>query len=177
MTSDDNGNGQVPLAIVHQQDHGQAIAIRAKERAAAAMVKAKTFEQFGMKVIRVKAKAEAAIGKYAQQMGIKQMGHGKVVIVGDIAREAIDTITDIIEEMRARVPPCDPEIILELLQTQRDFSRLLLDTGQAHLQADRNANAASDAGKIAIPFAQGTPLMVAIGKSPTEITQEVEDKT
>ena len=169
MTSNDD---KVPLELVHREEPGQAIAIKAKERAANALTKAKTFEQFGMRVIKVKAKAEAAIGEYAQKLGIKQLGHGKVVIVGDVAQQAADTIAEVIEEMRARVPPCNPDVLVELLQAQRDCLRLLLDIGQAHLQADRQANAPSDAGKIAIPFAQGAPVMVAIGKAPTAIEGE-----
>lgn len=126
------------------------------------LAEAKAYSALGVQVIKIKTSALAKIGAFAMRLGIKQVGHGKIVKGGGTAEDAVEEIDAIIKELREKDEPCDPGIIVALLQAKLAFNRQVLDSGEMHLRADRTASDDKNTGEIRVPFPSGSNVMFGV---------------
>lgn len=147
---------------------------RQRERMAQQMIEARTMEKFGTKVMKVKIRALAAIGADVEKMGVKQIGHGKIALAGDMAQTAVEHLVDLVHDLKARVPACDPDTIIDAMREMRAFNEQLMNSGKAHIDADKQLIGGNTGPHLTVPFPAGTPLVVGI--APTKPMQ-VEDAT
>jgi hypothetical protein len=132
-----------------------------------AMAEAQAFAKFGVQVLRVKARVLAALGREAEQCGIKQIGHGKILLASDNAEAAISKLGGIIDGLLAQEPGPDYELVLEVMQLQKEFNGQLIKTAEAHFNADKQPMAPPMNNNINIPYPAGTAVMIGVGKVPS----------
>lgn len=156
----------LPIETIEEKSIELAIINQAKRKYSKAHAEARALERFGIKTMRIKARTQAALGDIAQTLGVKKIGHGKIMVASENAEEVIARISAYIEELKASDPPCDPKIIIDLMTLLKDFNKQLLESGQSHLAADRAASGLAQSSNLTIPFPAGTPMVVAIRANP-----------
>lgn len=132
------------------------------------------YAKFGVRMLKLQAKTSALVGKYADRLGIKHVGYGKILSASDHAESTIDELDSIIEELRKQEPPAESSTIAVFMQLKRDFTRLLMESGEAHINASNQAQADKKAGIIQLPFPIGQPMAVVMGQTKPEIPQQIE---
>lgn len=131
-----------------------------------ALAEAQAFAKFGVQVLRVKARVLAALGKEAESCGIKQIGHGKILIAAENAEAAISRLGVIIDGLLKK-DPVDYPLILEVMQMQKEFNSQIIKTAEAHFSADKQPVHIHPAvNGINIPYPAGAPIMIGVGKVP-----------
>lgn len=135
---------------------------RAKDRLTERMAEARELEKFGNKVMKVKLAALTAIGADVVKMGVKNIGHGKIALAGDMAHVAVEHLVDVIHELKTRKKPCEPEAIVAAFKEMRQFNQQLMDSGKAHIEADKQPIQGNTGTSITFPFPAGTPMVVGI---------------
>lgn len=146
-------------------DTGEATDVYIQRKYKRDLSRAKAMEQFGQKVMRIKMKALAAMGDSAEKLGIKKIGHGKILIAGDTAEEAISRIDELIEQHQE-----DGGTVVSLMEIRLGYTRLMLDSGKAHIDAEKQVTAINKTANITIPFPAGNPMVVAVKQ-----TNAIED--
>lgn len=174
MSSETSDPQHTPLPLIYDPGPDGTVAIKAKYKQS--LAQARLYEQFGSRVLRLKAKTQAALGKDVEELGVKRIGHGKILMASDFAEEAIARISLVIMQLQQRDPPCDPDILVDLMQLQRDFNKQLLETGQAHIDAEKMVPAQIDNSINLRTFPAGTPMVVAItkGKEPGKTIEDTK---
>lgn len=159
------------LAVTFEEAPAEALPValseklKIKQRRAAKVAEAKAYEQLGQRILRFKAKKFGEVGQYiVDQIGVKQIGHGTIISATENADQYIRRCGAIIEELMARDPPCDPEVIAAVMRLALDFNRQVLDAGAEHLRIDRQPTADPKADMLQVPFPAGTPMIIAVGK-------------
>lgn len=94
-------------------------------------------EQLGQKVIKVKTRVLQRVGEHLQRCGVRQVGHGRVVLAGNNAEESFVRCGEYIENLIASGNPLAAETIVELFKIQGTFNSQILASGEAHIKADR----------------------------------------
>lgn len=147
----------------------------ARQRRAARLADARAYEQLGQRLLKFKAKKFGEVGQYiVDSLGVKKVGHGTIISASENADQYIQRCDAIAKELLARQPPCDPAVIVSLMQLIRDFNRQLLDSGEAHIRVDRQPTAGLEDNKISVPFPPGTPMMIAVGQQAHPLPPAVE---
>lgn len=129
-----------------------------------AMAEAAAFAKFGVHALRVKTKVLAALGEEAEAAGIRHIGNGKVIVVSGTAEESIARLGKLADKLTAMEKP-DFELVVEVLRLLKEFNGQLLTTAQVHLNMAKGVQPESPSTTFAFPA--GTPLMVAVGASPS----------
>jgi hypothetical protein len=135
---------------------------RRKERLAEQMAEARVFEQFGTKILKVRMKTLAAIGSDVERLGVKQIGHGKIALAGENAHIHIERLGDLVHELQSRTPPVDPSVIVDAMALVRAFNEQLMESGKAHINADKQPAVSNTSNTLSVPFPAGTPLMIGV---------------
>lgn len=133
-----------------------------KQRMMERFAEAKMAEKFGSKVMQVKMRTLAALGMEIEKHGIRRIGHAKIAAYGETAQDRIDELVDIVHELRSKVPPCDPQLIIDAMQVIRAFNEQVFESGKAHITADKQANPIQDEQHIKVPYKAGTPMMIGV---------------
>ena len=97
-----------------------------KLRVRRAVADAKAFAKFGVQVLRVKAAVLGALGTEAENAGIKQIGHGRILVASDNADTAISRIDDIIDKLLKAKPP-DYPLIADMMRLKKEFNAQVLE--------------------------------------------------
>lgn len=138
-----------------------------RQKRAAKLAEARAYEQLGQRLLTFKAKKYGEVGDYiVEKLGVKKVGHGTIISVSENADEYIRRCDEIVQQLLARDPPCDVEVIVAMMQLVRDFNRQLLDSGVEHIRADRQPSLQPEDNNIKVPFPAGTPVMIGIGHAP-----------
>lgn len=135
---------------------------RAKDRLMERMAEARELEKFGNKVMKVKLAALTAIGADVVKMGVKNIGHGKIALAGDMAHVAVEHLVDLVHDLQTREKACEPEVIVAAMKEMRAFNQQLMDSGKAHIEADKQPVQGNTGTSITFPFPAGTPMVVGI---------------
>lgn len=134
-----------------------------------AMAEAQAFAKFGVHALRVKTSVLAALGKEAEDAGIKHLGSGKVIVASGHAEEAIAKLGQMVEKLNGEEKP-NFALIVDLMRLQKDFNHQLIATAQVHLNMARAVTQVDQGSQITVPFPAGAPLMIAVGNKPTPQT-------
>jgi hypothetical protein len=97
-----------------------------------------------------------------EKMGVKQIGHGKIALAGDMAHVAVEHLVDLVHDLRTKTPACNPEVIVAAMREMRAFNEQLMESGKAHIEADKQLVGGNTAVNFTAPFPAGTPLVVGI---------------
>lgn len=135
---------------------------RAKDRILERMAEARELEKFGNKIMKVKLKALNDIGADVVKMGVKNIGHGKIALAGDMAHVAVEHLVDLVHDLRTGEKQCEPEVIVAAMKEMRAFNQQLMDSGKAHIEADKQLVQGNTGTNITFPFPAGTPMVVGI---------------
>lgn len=134
------------------------------------------YNSIDSKVFKVKAKTMAAIGTYADKLGIKKIGHGRIFVAGEYADSAIGYLDGLVQELRNSDVGCPPEILVDLIQLKLGFTKVLIDSGESHLKADRMVDGDGKGKGSFLAFPAGQSIMVAVGPQQPKQTTKIEDK-
>lgn len=152
-----------------------AITVRPSKRHNKELAKAKTFAKFGVETIRIRTKALSELGELVHELGIKQVGHGKILLASNHAEAAIDKVDELVEkELKSDKLLCH-ERVIALLELKEKFNKQLMASGAAHIAATKQTMMVAPVTGTNIAFPAGTPLMVAVGNQPpaNEATKEI----
>lgn len=133
------------------------------------------YERMGVKIVKFKTAVAAQLGKHAERLGVKLIGHGKLIVAAEHADSTIDELDSIIQEMMAS-GDCDKETLLGFFQTKLGFNKQLIEIGESHIDAVRDVGLDSKSSDIRVPFPQGSPLTVAITNQTPSKPEQVEPK-
>lgn len=158
-TTFDGGQSE---AVAVTLDAAAAARKRAKDRLMERMAEARELEKFGNKVMKIKLAALTAIGADVVKMGVKNIGHGKIALAGDMAHVAVEHLVDLVHDLQTRDKPCEPEVIVAAMKEMRAFNQQLMDSGKAHIEADKQVVQGNTGTNITFPFPAGTPMVVGI---------------
>jgi hypothetical protein len=153
VVDDQNGIDKLPIELTgeRRQKHNEAV----KD--------VNAFARYGSMVLRVKAQTLAALGKEAEKAGIKQIGHGRVLVASENAENAIATLGALAQDMIKVKPTPNHEVILEIMQLVREFNHQLIVTAQMHIVADRQVSMEPAAQRSSLPPPNAT-VTIAIAK-------------
>lgn len=169
------------LAVTFEEAPAETVEVALDERAlarqrrAARLADARAYEHLGQRLLKFKAKKFGEVGNYiVEKLGVKKVGHGTIISASENADQHIQQCDALAKELLARDPPCDPEVIVALMQLARDFNRQLLDSGEAHLRIDRQPNVDPKADTLSVPFPAGTPMMIAVNQPQAKAQPAIE---
>ncbi len=145
---------QLDAVAVRRKRHRQRMAERASN--------ARAFEQVGMRVMKIRVKSLSAVGVDIEKHGIKHYGHGVIAHSGEQAQILIDELGDIVQELRARTPAVDPQIIIDAIALQRQLNEQLMESGKSHINATKQVESDNKGPQLTVPFPAGTPLMIGV---------------
>lgn len=147
----------------------------ARQRSRARIAEARAYEQLGQRVLKFKAKKFGVVGEYiVTNLGVKKVGHGTIISASEYADQSIQRCDALVQELLAKDPPCDPDVIVALMTLKKDFNQQLLDSGEAHLRIDRQPTVGPESNTLSVPFPAGTPMLIAVGKQPPPPAPVVE---
>jgi len=167
---DDTTKVQVPVTFEAQD----VIPISVKaDKMKSRLEEAKMLSKLGASIVRVKNKSMAVIGKHMEELGIKQIGHGRIAIAGDNAEVAVAKIGAYVDHLMAQ-PNVSPEVIAIWMELQKDFNRQIMDSGEMHIKASAVAESDGNNKSISLPFPAGSQVAVAIGPPIVEQVKQIE---
>lgn len=158
-TAFDGGQSE---AVAVTLDAAAAARKRAKDRLNERMAEARELEKFGNKVMKIKLAALTAIGADVVKMGIKNLGHGKIALSGDTAHVLVDYLVDCVRDYRSNDKAPTLEAITAALKQVGTFNQQVMDSGKAHIEADKQVVQGNTGTNITFPFPAGTPMVVGI---------------
>lgn len=151
--------------------------VKQKKKDRSALKAAASFARFGVQVLRIKAETLAALGKVAEAAGIRQIGHGKIMVAADNAEQAIGMLGACVEKLSQKEGEPDHRLMIDIMRLMREFNDQMIHTAKVHLEVDRKTPALPTGTNITMPFPAGAPVMIAVGKQPSpEQAESVEDE-
>lgn len=132
------------------------------------MEEAQLFQQLGQKVIKVKTRTLKAIGDHLHECGIRPVGHGRIVVAAENADRAVGRCDQVLDILMAANPMEARVAIVELLQLQAVFNRIILDAGEAHLKSDRQPDSPQKGATPMQAFPPGGAVIVVNTSQPAQ---------
>lgn len=158
---DEEQEKQTALPIITIEGNTEKLTAKLKQHEAEARV----YKKYGSKVLRIKLDTLTQIGEYATRVGLKKIGHGKIILAGETAEERIQELNELVIKLTKDGVPPDSKVLIELLKLQKEYAQMLFEIGKEHLAADRAPAPLPDSPHgISIPFPPGTPMVVAVGQ-------------
>lgn len=128
---------------------------------------AKAYEALGAKIVKISANTAKKLGDEMKSLGIQSIGHGRMFLAGEHSLMSIGKCDDIITKLLEADPPVDPDKIVGLMQIKLGFTKLLLDSGEAHIKATKQAEPPpSDGNKLTVPFPSNQKMVVQVASIP-----------
>jgi|GEM_PF-6494167 hypothetical protein len=123
-------------------------------------------QQFNTRTMRVKARLLAEAGIEIEKWGVKMIGHGRLHCAGDNADRAVAAIQEDIDRLLTENPKVNANVIAELRATQLRFNKQIIEVGQSHLEAAKEAGSKGGSNDMRIAFPAGQPVVVAVSPAP-----------
>lgn len=147
-----------------------------KRRQDEQLAEAKAFQLVGSKILRINNKVLGKIGKEIEQMGVKRVAHGRIASAAENAGMSLVKCDQLIAEMQANNPALDPNVIVAMMRLQLDFNKQIIETGEAHLVADKQVTTSPAGNNLSIPFPVGQPMFVSVNPIPQKAIEETTPK-
>jgi hypothetical protein len=161
-------------AVDVQVDAATKLKEQRKQIARDRIAEARTRDALGQKILRYKLKTYELLKPHIDRIGGKTIGHCRIMMVGEKAEEAIAELDAIAEELRESKAPPSPETRIALMQLKRDCLRLMLDSGESHISAERQASDVRQPVSPMLPFPPGTAIYVGPTPSAPQLPAPVE---
>lgn len=156
----------LPVGFVEKPPEDVAVINKKKEkeREKAAEKKAITrlHQQFNGAVMRVRLRKQGEAAAVMEKVGLRKVGYGLYYASGYNADEIIARIEEQIEHYMAKNSGSADEIVVELRKAQIALNAQLIQLGDSHIEATKEA-AAKGAAPVHVVFPAGQPIMVATG--------------
>lgn len=130
---------------------------------------AKLFEALGSKIIKVKTRTYHALGQHAEKLGIKCVGHGRILVAGENAEKAFRACTELIESHATSGKEGSDIRVIQLLELLSVFNKQILESGEAHLRADKQPSNALPTKGVNMAFPRGKVVGVVVKDDPQAI--------
>jgi len=135
---------------------------KAKKKMTAEMIEAQTFAKFGVHSLRIKSTTLAALGKEADEAGIKHICHGRIIVAAGNAESAVTKLNQIIDDLLTR-DPVDHGLVMDVMRMLKDLNAQVIHTARVQMAAEKQQEPETG-GKITLPFPSGSPIMIGVGK-------------
>lgn len=122
-------------------------------------------QQFSSRTMKVKTRLLAEAGIEVERWGAKRIGHGRIHCAADNADRAIAAIQEDIDRLIAADPKVNPMLLAELRQYQWRFNKQIIEVGQLHLDAAKEAGVKTTSD-MRIAFPAGQKMVVAVSSPP-----------
>lgn len=132
------------------------------------------YPELGSKVLKVKARALASIGKQIETMGVKKIGLGSLAAANEAALANLINCNEYANKLLDE-NGC-PETIIAIRQLQKQFGDQLIEVAQTYLDADKNAGGANTDKPLSMVFPSGQQMVVAINsKKVDEVDKQIQE--
>lgn len=159
-------NEQLPVTVIHDDVEEVPIkldaATLARHRRAERLAEAEIMQRVGAKVLKVKTQVLGKIGKEIEKLGVKDMGYGYLASANDNAGTALVRCDEFIADLMAKTPEIDPEVIVEIMRLKLQFNAQIIEVGESHLKASREAGSGTGGNSLQIPFPAGQSMTVSV---------------
>jgi len=113
-------------------------------------------------VVKVKARAYHSIGAHADSLGLRMIGHGRILVAGENAERAFQACMGLIESHATSGKVGADEKIAHLLEVLGMFNKQILESGEAHLRADRQPVSGTPKNTLNMAFPPGKSVAVVV---------------
>lgn len=130
-------------------------------------------EKLGVRSIKIRLSTFRALKKQIDSLGIKMIGHCKLLIADDKVESVLaelDGIAKEIDEDRSSTKT----LRMEVRRLKLDCIKMMMASGNDHLRAERQPSDQPATNNFQIPFPAGTPIAVAIGTQQADKPKQVE---
>jgi len=121
---------------------------------------AKIFESLGAKVIKIRSKALKAIGANVEELGVQQIGQGRIVVGAENAERAFAKCGELIEKSIEATSGLPTPTALELLHLQREFNQQIIDCGEKQIDSCRQRDNKPTGQKPVFTFPPGKTAVI-----------------
>lgn len=132
------------------------------------------YPELGSKVLKVKAKDLAAIGKQVELVGVKKVGLGSLAVSNEMVLANFLKCDAHAQKIEASGTACCDETIIAIRQLQKQFGDQLIEIAKTYLDVDKHAGNGKADKPLSMVFPSGQPMVVAINSSPKEKVDQVE---
>jgi len=171
---------ELPVEIIEQPETEVPIdkkALIKAQKLAEEKEIAKIRQQFNSRTMKVKTRLLAEAGVEIEKWGVKMVGHGRLHCAGDNADKAVTAIQEDIDRLLAENPKTNPLVIAELRATQLRFNKQIIEVGQSHLEAAKEAGSKGGSSDMRIAFPAGQPVVVAVSSKPVNVNDKEKSLT
>ncbi len=140
------------------------VPVKKRKKNKEALIEAAAFARFGVHSLRVKAETLAALGKVAEAAGIKQIGHGRIILAADNAEGALRTLGAFVDDLVKKGENTDHKLIVEIMRMVHAFNEQLIKTAEAHLTVDKQPSSGTSGQNMTMAFPSGSPVVIAVGQ-------------
>ena len=107
----------------------------------------------------IKLRALAGLGKAARSR-VRFIGHGRLLVAGDTAQQAIAVLGGAVQRLLDPDPVANVRQVIELMRLQKSFNRALIDIGVAEIRAANEPVSEEPTSDAVKPFPCGQPLLL-----------------
>ena len=121
---------------------------------------AKVFESLGSKVIKIRTRALKAIGANAEELGVRAIGQGRIVVGAENAERAFAKCGELIDKSIEATNVLPTPAALELLRLQREFNQQVIECGEKQIDACRQHDGKPSGQKPVFAFPPGKTAVI-----------------
>jgi hypothetical protein len=151
-----------PVEIPIDKSELEEMKAKAKASISKRALEAKLYQEVGARVIRIKARTLAGLGDLSTKLGVRKVGHGRLLGAGDNTEMHMAMVIEEIETLRARDPVVNADRIIGLLELLDRMNGRLIEIGQSHLKADTQTDSRPSGTMVIAPYPVGSPMILAI---------------
>ena len=142
-----------------------------KQKLKQALEEAKLYEALGSKILKVKTRTYHALGQHADKLGLRLVGHGRILVAGENAETAFQNCLDLIEAHATSGKEGSDIRVIQLMELLGMFNKQILESGEAHIRADKQPNTAPTAKGTHMSFPRGKVVGMVVKDDPESVGQ------
>lgn len=165
-----------PVEVEFIEEQQQPVAVKldeAAQRRADRMAEVEANEKMGVRSIKIRLSTFRALKKQIDALGIKMIGHCKLLIADDKVESVLAELDGIAKEIDED-SSSTKTLRMEVRRLKLDCIKMMMASGNDHLRAERQPSEQPATANIQIPFPVGTPMAVAIGSQQADKPKQVE---
>lgn len=165
-----------PVELKFLEAPQEAIAVKldpAAERRRARLEEIEGNEKLGIRSIKIRLSTFKALKRQIDSLGIKMIGHCKLLIADDKVESVLAELDGIAKEIDAD-SSSSKTLKMEIRRLKLDCIKMMMASGNDHLRAERQPSDQPATNNFQIPFPAGSPIAVAIGTQQADKPKQVE---
>lgn len=133
-----------------------------------------TYPELGSKVLKIKAKDLAAIGRQIELVGTKKVGLGSLAVSNEAAVENMMKCAEYVKMLEAKGFDGCPDAIIAILQLQKQLGDQLIEVAQTYLDADKQIGNGKAEKPASLVFPSGQSMVIAVNSKPKEKEEPID---